>query len=91
MDALLNPILLVTLAVGWICIEAVFFYIVYRRRSSPHWARWSVANAAAGLMLLLSLLAALAEAGSLVFVICLSGGLIAHLTEVALRPHRQKS
>jgi len=88
MDALLDPALLVMVAIAWICIEAIFSYVLYRRRSRPAWARWSIANAVAGLMLLLSLLAALAGADARVFAMCLSGALVAHLTELALRPKR---
>lgn len=86
MDALLDPALLVMLAIAWICIEAIFSYVLYRRRSRPAWARWSVANAASGLMLLLSVFLALAGADHRVFALCLSGALVAHLTELALRP-----
>lgn len=87
----MEPIRLVDIAIAWICVETIITLTIYIRRGRKSWAIWSLANAAAGLMLFLTLRAVLAESGSFAFMTFLAGALIAHLIELALRPGNNTS
>ena len=56
----MEPIRLVDIAIAWICVETIITLTIYIRRGRKSWAIWSMANAAAGLMLFLTLRAVLA-------------------------------
>jgi hypothetical protein len=82
----LTHTLLVDLAIAWMLVEALVVGATYLRRGQPALARWSVANTAAGLMLLLAARVALGDFGIGPLALCLAGALAAHLAEWALRP-----
>jgi hypothetical protein len=81
----LTPTLLVDIAIAWMLVEALVVGAGYLRRGQPALARWSFANAAAGLMLLLAARVALSGLGLGPLALCLAGALAAHLIELAWR------
>jgi len=80
-----TPSRLVDLAIAWIILEALIVSIRYRFRGNPAAALWSLANSAAGLLLLLAARFALAGSDLVWVILCLAGALLAHLGEWSLR------
>lgn len=85
MPEFLTPALLVDIAIAWMVIEALVIGAGYLRHGRHALARWSVANAAAGLMLLLAVRVAVTGGSALALALCLGGALGAHLLEMAWR------
>jgi hypothetical protein len=75
---------LADLAIAVMAIEAVVLSAIFRRRR-PGLLLSLLPTLSSGLFLLLALKAALQDGGHVVILACLTGSLIAHATDIALR------
>lgn len=85
MTGFLEPLRLVDVAIAWMLLEGVIVCTRHFRRGESPAALWSLANSLAGLMLLLTVRAALSGMGAIWLILGLTGALFAHLGELAGR------
>lgn len=86
MGDLISPILVVDLALAWIVVETLLIQLRKRSQNERIATRWTLANAAAGIMLLLAIRSTLAGWDQPWFFAFMSVAGIAHVIELTSRP-----
>jgi hypothetical protein len=85
MSGFLEPLRVVDVAIAWMLLEGAIVCTRHVRRGESAVALWSLANALAGLMLLLTVRAALSGTSTVWLILGLTGALFAHLGELTSR------
>ena len=86
MADLISPLRVVDLALAWIVIETLLLQFRRKAQKAGMPSRWTLANAAAGLMLLLALRSTLAGWDQAWFLVFMTAAGLAHLIELVSRP-----
>ena len=86
MTDLIPPLRVVDLALAWIVIETLLIQLRKKSQNGGMPSRWTLANAAAGIMLLLALRSTLTGWDQAWFLIFMSAAGLAHLIELTSRP-----